>query len=61
MAPIDRLAAWLRPEDVEPALRLLSLFEQHGRIDPSEAEERRRRITAWARFNEEGAETQPSA
>lgn len=57
----DRLASWLRPDDVEPALRLLYLFEQHGGIGPREAEEWRRRITAWARFNEVGAEAAWSA
>jgi hypothetical protein len=40
------LAAWLRPEDVEPALRLLALFESYGRINPREGEEWRRRILA---------------
>jgi hypothetical protein len=61
MTPIDRLAAWLRPQDVEPALRLLALFESQKRIDPREAEEWRKRITAWARFNRVGGESQPSA
>jgi hypothetical protein len=61
MPPIDRLAAWLRPEDVEPALRLLALLESHGRIDPIEAEEWRRRILAWARFHRVNEESRPSA
>jgi hypothetical protein len=30
-------------------------------MSPTEAEEWRRRITAWARFNEVGAEEGPSA
>ena len=34
----DRLAAWLRPEDVEPALRLLEVYERYGRIGPREAD-----------------------
>jgi hypothetical protein len=61
MKRTDRLAAWQEPEDVEPALRLLALFESHGRIDPVEAEEWRRRITAWAGFHRVGEETKPSA
>jgi hypothetical protein len=28
MDAMDRLAAWLKPEDVEPALRLLTLAPQ---------------------------------
>jgi hypothetical protein len=30
MKRMHRLAAWLKPEDVEPALRLLALEEVHG-------------------------------
>ena len=32
------LATWLKPEDVEPTLRLLALMETYGQIRPREAE-----------------------
>ena len=57
----DRLAAWLKPEDVEPALRLLTLMEAYGKIGSREAEDWRRRITGWARFNAVEAGAEPSA
>ena len=50
MTPIDRLVARLRSENVVPALRLLAVFEAHRGIDPTEAEEWRRRITTWAQY-----------
>ena len=59
IAAIGRLAAWLKPEDVEPALRSLSLLEAYGQIGSREADAWRR-ITGWARYHEEGAETAPS-
>ena len=50
------VASWLRPEDVEPALRLLSMYVGCGRMDPQEAEELRKRIVERARYNQAEAE-----
>jgi hypothetical protein len=58
---MDHVLATIRREEVEPALRLLSVYERDGRIDPRQAAEWGTRITAWARFNQVGTETEPSA
>lgn len=58
---MDQILATLQPDEVGPALRLLTLFEAHGRIDPVEAEQWRWRIAAWARFNEVENEGPPNA
>ena len=49
---MNRTAAWLRPEDIAPSLRLLSVMEEFGQISAAEATEWRQRIAAWGRYHE---------
>jgi hypothetical protein len=55
------VAATIPPDDVEPALGLLSLFESHGRTDPRAATDWMRRIVGWARFRVLDGEIYPNA
>jgi uncharacterized protein YecA (UPF0149 family) len=57
----DRTASQLTPGEVQPALEFVALLEKAGQMTPQEAEEWRRRIDGWARFNAVEAETAPSA
>lgn len=57
----DRLIAWLPPEDITAALRLLKVLEDCRQMSPTEAEGWRRRIKGWARFHQVDAETAPNA
>ena len=61
MDAMDRVIASLSPDDTAAALGLLKLLEECGQMKPAEAEEWRRRITGWARFNAVGAEVMPNA
>ena len=58
---MDRVLASLSQDDTLAALRLLKVLEECRQMDAVEAEDWRRRITGWARFNAVGAETPPSA
>ena len=57
---MNRTAAWLRPEDIAPSLRLLSVMEEFGEISAAEASEWRRRIAAWGRYQEVDPEARPN-
>ena len=55
------MIASMSPADTAAALRLLKALEECRQMRPAEAEEWRRRITGWARFNAVDAEAAPSA
>jgi hypothetical protein len=57
---IDRIAEWLRPDEIQPALNLVELLEKSGQMSADDANEWRRRIEAWARYHAVAAETEPS-
>lgn len=61
MNAMDRIIAELSPSDAVSALRLLKLLEECGQMRSGEAEEWRRRIEGWVRFNAVEGETEPSA
>ena len=61
MNRFDRIAEWLRPHEVQPALNLVGLLEECGQMTPWEAEEWRRRIEGWARFHAVDTECPPGA
>ena len=52
MTSMDSVLASMSPDDTAAALRLLKILEECRQMDAAEAEEWRRRITGWARFNE---------
>jgi hypothetical protein len=58
---MDRVLASMSPADTVASLRLLNVLEACRQMSPTEAEEWRRRITGWARFNEVGTEPEPNA
>ena len=53
---MDRVLASMSPNDTLAALRLLKVLEECWQMDATEADEWRRRIAGWARFNAVGAE-----
>jgi hypothetical protein len=61
MDAMDAVIAAMSPDDTAAALRLLTVLVECRQMDPSDAEEWRRRIKGWARFNEVDTETPPSA
>jgi hypothetical protein len=61
MDATDRVLAEMSPDDTACALRFLKVLEECRQFSPTDAEERRRRITGWAQFNAVGAEAEPSA
>ena len=61
MDAMDRVIAEMSPGDTVAALRLLKVLEECRQMSPAEADAWRRRLTGWARFNQVGAETTPSA
>ncbi len=61
MDAMDRVLASMSPADTVAALRLLKVLEECQQMDADEADEWRRRIAGWARFNAVGAEAAPSA
>jgi hypothetical protein len=46
---VDRVIASMSPDDTAAALRLLQVLEECRQMTSSEVEDRRRRITGWAR------------
>ena len=50
-AGADRVLAEMSPDDTAAALRLLKVLEECRQMNPAEAEDWRRRIEGWARFN----------
>ena len=60
MAAMDRVLAPISPDETAAALRLLKVLEEYRQMGPAEAPAWSRRITTWARFNEVGAEAEPS-
>jgi hypothetical protein len=58
MDVMDRVIAEMSPEDTAAALRLLNVRQQ---MDATEADAWRRRIVGWAKYNQVGVETSPSA
>jgi hypothetical protein len=61
MDAMDRVTAEFKPTGVFAALRLLEVLEDRGRIRAREADEWRRKIVAWMRFNEVEVEAVPKA
>ena len=61
MNRFDRIAEWLGPDEVHPALNLVELLENSGQMSVDEANEWRRKIDGWAKFHAVGGETPPSA
>jgi hypothetical protein len=51
MDAMDGVLAPTSPDDTAAALRLLKVLVECRQMDPSDAEEWRRRITGWAPFN----------
>jgi hypothetical protein len=60
MDAMDDVIASLSPDNTAAALRLLRVLEDYRQMSPTEAEEWRRRVMAWARFNSVEAKTAPS-
>jgi hypothetical protein len=52
MDAMDRVIVSMSPDDTAAALGLLKVLEECRQMSPAEAQEWRRRITGWARFNE---------
>ena len=61
MDAMDRVIASMSPADTVAALRLLKVLEECRQMDSTEAEEWRRRIMGWARFNQVASEAPPNA
>ena len=61
MDAMDRVIAEMSSDDTAAALRLLKVLEECRQMSPTEADQWRRRITGWARFNEVGAEAPADA
>jgi hypothetical protein len=57
----SRIAAWLRPDEVRPALNFVALLESMGQMNLDEANEWSLRITGWVRFNAVDTDAAPSA
>ena len=58
---MNRTAAGLRPEDVAPSRRFLSVMEEFGQISEAEATDWRRRIAAWGRYQEVDAASEANS
>jgi hypothetical protein len=61
MDSMDDMIASMSPKDTAAALRLLKVLVECRQMGPSDAEEWRRRILGWARFNAVEAKATPSA
>jgi hypothetical protein len=61
MDSMDRVLESMLPDDTAEALRLLKVLVECRQMDPRDADEWRRRITGWARFNAVETEATPSA
>jgi hypothetical protein len=61
MDAMDGVLASMSPANTAAALRLLKVLVECRQMDPVDAEEWRRRILGWARFNAVGADARPSA
>jgi hypothetical protein len=61
MDAMDDVIASMSPDDAAAALRLLKVPVECRQMDPRDAEEWRRRIVGWARFNSVEAEKAPNA
>jgi hypothetical protein len=60
MDAMDDVIASMSPNDTAAALRPLKVLVECRQMDPSDAEEWRRRVEGWGRFNELEAETAPN-
>jgi hypothetical protein len=60
MDAMDDVIASMSPDDTAAALRLLKVLVECRQMDPSDAEEWRRRIEGWARFNAVEPAAEPS-